>query len=330
MDGPSATAPVPTPGPRSAPEPLPPNITSVQPGGGFCYRLELAWGAVRRWCLKTFRPGYVVRMAGRRHGDTAGAPHEVLDPRNLKYCRNLCTAEWDVADDPFRWRERIPFARWGLAELQIMGYPLLAATIALALSPWWYAALVPGIVLALIVYFFRDPPRRVPPGPGLMVAPADGKVVEIVRLSHDPFVGGPAVRIGIFLSIFSVHINRVPCTARAIALRYTPGKYLNALNPQSLIDNEAMWLGFEETAAPYRRVVVRQIAGAIARRIVCDVRPGEILERGHKFGMIKLGSRTELIVPDEPGLEIAVRIGQSVRGGVSVLTRYGAVAPSGA
>jgi phosphatidylserine decarboxylase len=261
-------------------------------------------------------------MAGRRRGDAAGAPHEILDPRDLKYCRNLCTADWDEGDDPFRWRETIPFARWGLAELQLMGYPLLAATIALALSPWRYVAIVPGIVLALVVYFFRDPPRRVPQGPGLIVSPADGKLVEIVRLDHEPFVGGPAVRIGIFLSIFNVHVNRVPCAARAIALRFSPGKYLNALNPRSAIENEAMWLGFEETAAPYRRLVVRQIAGAIARRIVCAVRPGEIFDRGQKFGMIKLGSRTELIVRDEPGLEIAARIGQSVKAGKTVLARY--------
>src|SRR5207244_2845880 len=148
-DGPAA--PVQSPAARSTPEPLPANITSVQPGGGLCYRIELAWGALRRWLLKRFRPGYVVGMAGRRRGDTAGAPHEILDPRDLKYCRNLCTAEWLPADDPFRWREHIPLARWGLAELQLMGYPLLAATIGLALSPWRYTAIVPGVVLALIV-----------------------------------------------------------------------------------------------------------------------------------------------------------------------------------
>jgi phosphatidylserine decarboxylase len=322
-------APSPTPAARSAPEPLPANITSVQPGGGVCYQLELAWGAVRRWCLKRFRPGYVVGMAGRRRGDTRGAPHEILDPRDLKYCRNLCTAEWLPSDDPFHWRERIPFARWGLAELQIMGWPLLAATIGLALTPWWYTSFVPGIVLALIVYFFRDPPRRVPTGLGLIVSPADGKIVEIVKIDYDPFIGGPAVRIGIFLSIFSVHINRAPCAARSIRLEYSPGKYLNALNPRSAIENEAMWLGLEETVPPYRRVIVRQIAGAIARRIVCAVRPGEVLERGQKFGMIKLGSRTELIVPDEPALEIAIGLGQNVGAGRSVLARYKTPAASG-
>jgi phosphatidylserine decarboxylase len=101
-------------------------------------------------------------MAALREGDVTGAPHEILDPRDLKYCRNLCTAHWREEDDPFDWRGRLPFARWGLAELQIMGYPLLAATIVLALSPWWPAAIVPAVLLGLVVYFFRDPPRRIP------------------------------------------------------------------------------------------------------------------------------------------------------------------------
>ncbi len=118
--------------PRAEPQPLPENFVSVQPGGGVCYRIELAWGRWRRWWLKQFRPGYVRRMAALRRGDPAGAPHEILDPRDLKYCRNRCACDWDPADDPFRWRDRLPFARWGLAELQLMGWPLLALTILLA------------------------------------------------------------------------------------------------------------------------------------------------------------------------------------------------------
>ena len=303
-------------------EPLPANITSVQPGGGVCYRLELAWGACRRWYLRTFRSAYVRRMAATRQGDTAGCPHEILDPRDLKYCRNQCTASWAEADDPFAWRERIPFARWGLAELQIMGWPLLVATVALAASRFWPAAIVTGVVLALMVYFFRDPPRRVPHEAGLMVSPADGRIAEIARLDSDPFIGGPAVRIGIFLSIFNVHINRVPCRSRVLCLRYSPGKFLNALKPESAWENENMWIGLEEVESSRRRLVVRQIAGQFARRIVCSSRPGETLERGAKFGMIKLGSRTELILPATKGLEIVAQVGQRVRAGSSVLAKY--------
>lgn len=306
---------------RAAPEPLPENITSVQPGGGVCYQIELLWGRYRRWYLRHFRRGYLRRMAERMQGSAAGAPHDVLDPRDLKYCRNRCTAAWADADDPFAWRGRLGFARWGLAELQLMGCPLLALTVVLAYW-WWYAALVPGVVLALVVWFFRDPPRRVPDEPGLLISPADGTIVEISRLEHDDFLGGPAMKIGIFLSIFNVHINRSPLAGRVIRWRYEPGLFLNAMNPDSRMLNENLSIGLEEDAPPHRRLVVRQIAGLFARRIVCELRPGETMARGHKFGMIKLGSRTELIVPDEEGLQIVVGLRQKVKAGSSIVARY--------
>jgi phosphatidylserine decarboxylase len=302
-------------------EPLAENIRSAQPGGGICYRIELAWGRLRRWWLRHFRPGYVRAMAARRQGDAGGAPHEILDPRDLKYCRNQCGCGWAEADDPFRWRRWIPLARWGAAELCLLGCPL--AALAAAAAWWaWYLALPPAVLLALLVYFFRDPPRRVPQEPGLVVSPADGTICEVTRLEHDEFLGGPAVRIGIFLSIFNVHLNRAPAAARVIALRYSPGEFLNALRPESALRNENMWIGLQEEAPPHRRLVVRQISGAIARRIVCDLRPGEVLPRGHKFGMIKLGSRTELILPDAPGLRIEVEIKQKVKAGATILARY--------
>lgn len=306
---------------RALPEPLPPNVTSVQPGGGVCYQIELTWGRWRRWWLSRFRRGHVRRMAETMHGSSEGAPHAILDPRDLKYCRNLCTAEWSPENDPFRWRERLPFARWGLAELQLMAYPLLAVIAGLAV--WrWYAAIVPAVVLALVVWFFRDPPRRVPEEPGAVVSPADGTIAEVTRLDHDEFIGGPAVKIGIFLSIFNVHINRAPLASRVIKLKYEPGLFLNALNPDSRTLNENMWIGLEEDSPPHRRLVVRQIAGLFARRIVCNLRPGETVARGHKFGMIKLGSRTELILPDETGLKVLVMPGQKVSAGSSLLATY--------
>lgn len=311
------------------PEPIPENLQSVQPGGGVCYEIELAWGRLRRWYLRAFRRRYVARMAEKREGSTedlngkpfGGAPHEVLDPRDLKYCRNQCSAEWRVEDDPFVWRDRLPFARWGLAELQIMGWPLLAVTLAVGWF-WWFLAWIPAIPLILVVWFFRDPPRKIPEGTGLLVSPADGKVSEITKIEHDPFIGGPAVRIGLFLSIFNVHLNRVPTKCRVISIRYSPGKFLNALNPESAILNENIWIGVQEEEPPYRPMIVRPIAGAIARRIVCPLRPGDHLERGGKIGMIKLGSRTELIVPDEPGLKIEVAVGDKVKAGSSVMGRY--------
>jgi phosphatidylserine decarboxylase len=307
---------------RATPQPLPENFSSVQPGGGLCYRVELAWGRWRRWWLKHFRPGYVRRMAGLRRGDCEGAPHEILDPRDLKYCRNRCRCDWDEHADPFRWRDRLPLTRWGLAEVQLLGWPLLALTAALAYG-CWYLAPIPGALLCLVLSFFRDPPRRVPQEAGLVVSPADGKIVEITRLERDEFLGGPAVRIGIFLSIFNVHLNRSPAAARVIALRYSPGEFFNALRPESASKNENTWIGLEEEAPPHRRLVVRQVSGAIARRIVCALRPGEVIARGAKFGMIKLGSRTELILPDCPGLKIEVKVDRRVKAGVSVLARYG-------
>ncbi len=313
---------------RLDPEPLPDNLLSVQPGGGFCYSLELAWGRWRRWYLQTFRRAHVERMAAARRGSDDGAPHPILDPRDLKYCRNRVACDWAPADDPFRWRDRLPFARWGLAEMQITGYPLLGLAI---LGGWfhWSLAIVPAVLLAFVLYFFRDPPRRVPSEPGLLVSPADGKVVEIAKLDHDDFIGGPAVRIGIFLSVFNVHINRAPAKSRVIRMVYHPGLFLNALNPESAIRNEYLWIGLEEEAAPHRRLVVRQIAGLIARRIVCNLRSGEVVTRGQKFGMIKLGSRTELILPDEVGLQVVTRIGDTVLGGSTVLARWDSPAADG-
>ena len=202
-----------------------------------------------------------------------------------------------------------------------MGWPLLAAMAAAGYFHWWLAIL-PAVPLALVVYFFRDPPRHIPQEPGLIVSPADGTIAEVTRVERDEFLGGPAVRIGIFLSIFNVHINRAPLACRAVAMRYSPGEFLNALRPEIAVRNENMWIGLEEESPPHRRLAVRQISGAIARRIVCDLRPGEALQRGEKFGMIKLGSRTELILPDVPELSVDAAVGRRVRAGGTVLARF--------
>ncbi len=306
---------------KATPQPMPAELNSVQPGSGVCYRIELAWGRWRRWYLQHFRRGFVERMAQTRRGSVDGAPHEILDPRDLKYCQNLCTCHWTPQDDPFAWRERLPFARWGLAELQLMGWPLLIMTLLLGYY-FWYLAWIPAIPLCLVVWFFRDPPRRVPADAGVYVSPADGKIAEITRLEHDDYIGGPAVRIGIFLSIFNVHLNRAPAATRVISIKYSRGEFLNALNPESTLRNENIWLGLQEIEPPYRRSVVRPIAGAIARRIVSVVRTGDVLERGQKFGMIKLGSRTELILPDTDDLRICVEVGHKVKAGTTIFARY--------
>lgn len=309
-----------------------PHLTDIQPGSGVVIRLEQAWGAVRRCWLKIFRRGYVQRMQACRKGDFNPCPHDVLDPRDLKFHQNQGGYYWDREDDPFTWRDSLPFARVGLAELLVMGGGFLAA--AVGFGYWAYAsegmvhnvaatlALAAFVVFILIAWFFRDPKRSIPTEPGVVVSPADGKVVDIEELEFDEFVGGPAVKIGIFLSIFNVHINRAPVAGRVIGLKYKAGKYLNALRPESARENEQLALLLEQPFPPYRGMVVRQITGAIARRIVCWMKPGDTLEAGEQFGMIKLGSRTELVMPREEGLEIRTKIGDKVQAGSSELACY--------
>jgi phosphatidylserine decarboxylase len=171
------------------------------------------------------------------------------------------------------------------------------------------------------VYFFRDPARSIPRDANAIVSPADGTIAEIAEVDHYDFFGGPAVRIGIFLSIFNVHVNRAPRGGRVVAMEYKPGEFLNALNPESAIRNEYMWIGLEDLEAPGRRLAVRAISGLIARRIVCVLKPGQKVQRGEKFGMIKLGSRTELILPRD-AVEITVGVGDKVQAGSSILARY--------
>jgi phosphatidylserine decarboxylase len=323
----SPTAPdalVAPPSPQQHPLPVEapdPQLTSIQPGGGVCMSLELLWGRVRRGYLRALRPRYLARMRQTRQGVRNGCPFAVLDPRDTKYFRNQGGYYWDAGDDPFRWRDRLPFARAGLGELCILGssFGLLALGLGW-LNPW--LALGPLALAAGVVWFFRDPMRAVPGEPGLVVAPADGKVVSIERQEHDDFVGGPAVSIGIFLSVFNVHINRSPVAARVIGQTYRRGKFLNALRPESARENEQLATRFQETVPPFRRMIVRQITGAIARRIVCWVAPGDEVARGERFGMIKLGSRTELVIPWDDTLCLRTELGERIRAGSTILAQY--------
>lgn len=310
-------------------EEMDPQLTSIQPGGGLCMRIELAWGSIRRWYLKTFRAAYVARMRGCRKGEPRGCPHEVIDPRDLKFYRNQGGCYWDLADDPFAWRNRVPFARDGLCELFLISGAFfgLAAILGIACrnSAFWPVAAIPAVLGLCIVWFFRNPKRIPPKGDGVVVSPADGTIVLIEEIEYDEYVGGRAVLIGIFLSVFNVHINRSPIAARVIGLTYKKGRFLNALLAASARENEQLAVRIESTCASHRRMIVRQIAGAIARRIVCWLKPGDELALGAQFGMIKLGSRTELVLPNEPGLEIAVKLGQKVKAGSTLLAQYTSV-----
>jgi phosphatidylserine decarboxylase len=300
-------------------EPLDPQLGNIQPGGGVVMRIELAWGKVRRALLRRLRPGYVARMAALRRGSRGGCPCDPVDSRDVKYYRNQATYYWEAADDPFQWRERLPFVRVGLAELVLLGGAGLLLTLVTA---WlvWPLSVVPAAVTLAIVWFFRDPRRVIPAGPGEVVSPADGKIVAIEPID-DPLIG-PAYEIGIFLSIFNVHANRAPVAGRVVGIEYRPGKMLNALRPESAKENERLEVRLQETTRPYRLMRVRQITGQFARRIVCWLRPDDRLGRGEMFGMIKLGSRTELVLPRSEELEIICRIGEKVRAGSSLLARY--------
>ncbi len=221
-----------------------------------------------------------------------------------------------------RWFDRLPLARWGWRELNLFGWPLLAITVGLLLldAPWCWLSIVPAALLFLLFYFFRDPNRIVPEGPHLIVAPADGVVTDVTPLTHYDFLGGPAVRIGIFLSVLNVHINRAPFAGRVVETHYQPGEFVNAMRPECAERNEFMWIGLERTDAP-QRFAVRQISGMLARKIVCELQPGSMVTRGEKFGMIKLGSRTELILPADAA-QVRVRPGDKVHAGSDVVARW--------
>ncbi len=176
------------------------------------------------------------------------------------------------------------------------------------------AALLPGL---FVVYFFRDPPRRITSDPREIVSPADGVVVEVTELAETPYYEGPCIRVSIFLSIFNVHVNRAPDDGTIARLEHRKGKYKNAMSAESSDVNEANTIGLETAHGP---MTVRQIAGLIARRIVCAAEVGETLRKGEKFGMIKFGSRTELYL--SPDAEVVVAVKEKVHGGSTVLARF--------
>ncbi len=189
-----------------------------------------------------------------------------------------------------------------------------------------------AVVLLASIFFFRNPRRRPPAGPGILVSPADGRVSDVEALPEGEYVGGPCVRVGIFLSILSVHVNRAPDDGEVEYLRYRPGKFHDARDALCITENESQAIGIrlDDDGA---RVLVRQISGAIARRILCPLVEGQHVVRGGMIGMIKYGSRTELYAPLEGGgvrWEPAVEVGDRVRGGKTVLFRAVAVEGPGA
>jgi phosphatidylserine decarboxylase len=169
-------------------------------------------------------------------------------------------------------------------------------------------------VLAVAVgLFFRDPPREIPKGEGLILSPADGTVVHVGPYASDE-LHEPATQISIFLSVFNVHINRAPFPAEVESVEYRPGTFRIAWQPEASTANEQNLIMLK---APEGQLLVKQIAGLIARRIVCRVVPGQKLEAGERIGLIRFGSRVDLIVPTRA--ELFVKRGDRVKGGISVM-----------
>ena len=200
----------------------------------------------------------------------------------------------------------------------IYGLSLLAVAIVLAWATGnWAWSIAPVLLAAFFLWFFRDPERAIPTGTGLIVSPGDGLVTETASITTPD---GPRQRISIFLSVFDVHVNRSPIAGVLTSVRYQKGQYLNALNPASADRNE-------QNIATVRgedgvEITFKQIAGLLARRIVFKLREGDKVERGQRVGLIKFGSRVNVLLP--PEAELRVRVGQRVKGGESVLAAIAA------
>ena len=179
---------------------------------------------------------------------------------------------------------------------------------------WIVLASVFGGLALFVGFFFRDPARQVPPGDGLVISGGDGKVVTVEEIEHDAFIGGRATQISVFLSIVDVHVNRIPITGVVRLRRRIEGKFKLAFKDEASGDNAQMVLGIEGDKG---RVLIKQIVGFVARRIVCNVNEGDEVRMGDRFGLIRFGSRIDVIVP--AGAEIRVRNGDRVRGGETIL-----------
>ena len=192
-----------------------------------------------------------------------------------------------------------------------------------AVGSWFFWPLAfPFVIVWLwVISFFRDPKRQRTYAPGDLCAPADGRVTEITELDDHELIGGPATRIGIFLSIFNVHANRASCAGRIRSVEYRAGEFLDARHGESGHRNESNTLLIDAEAPMPGPVVVRQVAGMVARRIICHARTDEHLLIGARFGMIKFGSRTELIIPRLDHTEIQVSIGDRVKAGLTIIAR---------
>ncbi len=209
------------------------------------------------------------------------------------------------------------FAREGLVFIGIAAAAAATAyAFALARRSWalWLVAFVLTLLALWVAYFFRDPERSGERGERIVVSPADGKIVMITNVQEPAFIGGTATRISVFMNVFNVHVNRYPVDGTVTYVHYNPGRFLNAATEKSSLENEQMSVGLE---TPRGRILVRQIAGLIARRIVTYSKEGERVKQGDRMGIIRFGSRVDVFIP--PGSTVRVKTGETSNAGVTVL-----------
>ncbi|RMH34867.1 MAG: phosphatidylserine decarboxylase family protein [Nitrospirae bacterium] len=205
----------------------------------------------------------------------------------------------------------LPIAREGVPFVALTGLPAVLAL-------WWgWSTLSMTLLLvsAYTAWFFRNPTRAIPEGEHVLVSPADGKVVAVEQEFEPKFLKDHAIRVSIFLNIFNVHINRTPCAGMVLDCLYQPGCFIAANRPEASIRNEQNAILIERTDG--KKILCVQIAGLIARRIVCWVTPGERVAKGERFGLIRFGSRVDLFVPHYT--HVTVKVGDSVYGGTSII-----------
>ncbi|HUE64617.1 MAG TPA: phosphatidylserine decarboxylase [Rhizomicrobium sp.] len=208
------------------------------------------------------------------------------------------------------------------------GYPFIALFAAVNLLAFLLATWLGWILLVITIWciaFFRDPERKTPDAPDLIICPADGKLLPVVDAVPPPELGmgeAPRLRLSIFMNVFNVHVNRNPVSGNVVALSYRAGKFFNASFDKASIDNERMSIRLrpEGQTGDTRDLAVVQIAGLVARRIVCDLTQGQGVRRGARFGIIRFGSRVDVYLP--PGSEILVQPGIATRAGETVLARF--------
>jgi len=202
------------------------------------------------------------------------------------------------------------------------GYPFIYAsafaTAVFALLGFALLAILGLLTTGFICFFFRDPDRLVPGGAGLIVSPADGKVIKVEPISQTPYFEGACIRISVFMSVFNVHVNRVPHEGTILKVGYHPGKFVSANLDKASTDNEHNALLLETPNG--KKVGVVQIAGLVARRIICSVQSGDVLKRGERFGLICFGSRLDIYLPNET--EIKVAVGDKVQAGSSIIGQW--------